>query len=43
MVHEILMALSSRFTIFWNLTPCSLVDTYQCFGVDTYQSFGGTC
>jgi len=26
-VHEVLMALGSRFTIFWNLTPASLVDT----------------
>jgi len=26
-VHEVLMALSSRLTIFWNLTPCSLVDS----------------
>jgi hypothetical protein len=35
---EILTAVSMKGIIFWNVTPCSLVELYRCFG-GAYSAF----
>jgi hypothetical protein len=39
MKFEVLKAVTAKFTVFWNVIPCSLVDTYQFLNPEEGRMF----